>query len=130
MGEQSHLEAMREAVRGDLERARSRRPSIFERPAAKPVEIRQEPPPEQPPLRDSGPVEGPSGEPGGSPVNDAAAEELQPVAAEPQPEPAVEPPEEPCNTVLQGTTGQSEPAVEPEPAAGPRRRWRLAFWRR
>ena len=30
MREQSHLDAMREAVRGDLERARSRNPSIFE----------------------------------------------------------------------------------------------------
>ena len=30
MREQSHLDAMREAIRGDLERARSRNPSIFE----------------------------------------------------------------------------------------------------
>ena len=36
MREQSHIDAMREAVRGDLERARERRPSIFERPAAPP----------------------------------------------------------------------------------------------
>lgn len=40
MREQSHLEAMREAVRGDIERARERRPSIFERPSQPPVEIR------------------------------------------------------------------------------------------
>jgi hypothetical protein len=43
MREQSHIEAMREAVRGDFERAKERRPSIFERPAAPPVEIRAGP---------------------------------------------------------------------------------------
>ena len=41
MGEQSHKEAMREAIRGDLERARSRRPTVFERAAPPPVEIRE-----------------------------------------------------------------------------------------
>jgi hypothetical protein len=35
--QQSHINDMREAIRGDLERARSRRPSIFERPAAPPA---------------------------------------------------------------------------------------------
>lgn len=71
MGEQSHLEAMREAVKGDLERARSRRPSIFERAAPPPFEIRQEPPPVE--------------------------EEPEPVvAAEPEPEPVAEPELEPA----------------------------------
>ena len=51
MGEQSHKEAMREAIRGDLERARSRNPSIFERPAAPPEpEVELEPEPVPPPL--------------------------------------------------------------------------------
>jgi hypothetical protein len=49
MREQSHIDAMREAVRGDIERAKERRPSIFERPAAPPVEIRREPPPQPAP---------------------------------------------------------------------------------
>jgi hypothetical protein len=34
--EESQIDDMRAAVRGDLERARARRPSIFERPAAPP----------------------------------------------------------------------------------------------
>ena len=41
MTEQSHLDAMRAAIRGDLERARARRPSIFERPAAAPPEVEE-----------------------------------------------------------------------------------------
>jgi hypothetical protein len=49
MAEQSHLDAMREAIRGDLERARARRPSIFERPAPPPLEIREAPPREPEP---------------------------------------------------------------------------------
>ena len=36
MREESQIDDMRAAVRGDLERARARRPSIFERPAAPP----------------------------------------------------------------------------------------------
>ena len=49
MREQSHLEDMRAAVRGDLERARARRPSIFERPAAPPEPEELEPVPEPEP---------------------------------------------------------------------------------
>ena len=33
MREQSHIDDMREAIRGDIERAKARRPSIFERPS-------------------------------------------------------------------------------------------------
>jgi len=91
MREQSHIEAMREAVRGDLERARERRASIFERPAPPPVEIRRPPEP---------------------------APEPEPViAAEPEPEPQPE-----AEVVAE------EPATVAEP--GPKRRFRLAFWRR
>ena len=36
MREESQIDDMRAAVRGDLERARARRPSVFERPAAPP----------------------------------------------------------------------------------------------
>jgi hypothetical protein len=36
MTEESQIDHMRAAVRGDLERARARRPSIFERAAAPP----------------------------------------------------------------------------------------------
>lgn len=79
MAEQSHLEAMREAIRGDLERARSRRPSIFERPAPPPVEIRPDPPPQAKP------------EPASLPEPEPIAE------AEPEPEPVAEPePEAPA----------------------------------
>jgi hypothetical protein len=114
MAEQSHLEAMREAIRGDLERARSRRPSIFERPAPPPVEIRRDPP---------APVE-----PQPEPEPESAA------VAEPEPESAAvaEPEPEPVTVAEDG----SEPvAAEPEALAEapePRRgfRSRLAFWRR
>jgi hypothetical protein len=37
MPDQSHIDDMRAAIRGDLERARARRPSIFERPAVTPA---------------------------------------------------------------------------------------------
>src|SRR5712691_11743801 len=51
--EESQIDDMRAAVRGDLERARARRPSIFERPAAPPLaavepDPQPEPEPEQP----------------------------------------------------------------------------------
>jgi hypothetical protein len=51
--EESQIDDMRAAVRGDLERARARRPSIFERPAAPPPpaaepEPQPEPEPERP----------------------------------------------------------------------------------
>jgi hypothetical protein len=78
MAEQSHLEAMREAIKGDLERARSRNPSIFERPAVPAAEIRAEP---QPPPDPEPPVVEPE------PVSDAPA----PVAVEPEPQPEPEP---------------------------------------
>jgi hypothetical protein len=105
MAEQSHLEAMREAIKGDLERARSRNPSIFERPAAPVVEIREDPAPEPPVVeREPAPV----------------AVTPEPVAAEPEPEPEPEPQAEP------------EPAPDASPAEpAPRRSFlsRLAFWR-
>ena len=84
MAEQSHLEAMREAIKGDLERARSRNPSIFERPAAPPpVEIQETPPPEPEP------VVAATSEPEPEPVVEPEA------AAEPEPEHEVEPTPEP-----------------------------------
>jgi hypothetical protein len=86
MGEQSHKEAMREAIKGDLERARSRNPSIFERPAA-----RLEPEPERAPLA----------------VVPEPAPEPEPVAVVPEPEPEPEPVAEP--------EPQPEPVAAPEP---------------
>jgi len=68
MREQSHIDAMREAVRGDLERARNRRPSIFERPAPPPLEIREAPSPLEP-------------EPQPEPVVAAVEPEPEPVVA-------------------------------------------------
>ena len=72
MREQSHIDAMREAVRGDIERARERRPSIFERPAAPPVEVRPKPAPEPEPEVEPEPepvaAEGPEPEPEPEPV--------------------------------------------------------------
>jgi hypothetical protein len=50
--EESQIDDMRAAVRGDLERARARRPSIFERPAAPPPAA-EEPDPQ--PLPEPGP---------------------------------------------------------------------------
>lgn len=107
---------MREAVRGDIERARERRPSIFERPAAPPVEVRPEPPSDKL-LQSAKP------EPQVQPEPEAAAEpEPEPVVAqapEPEPEPEAE------HVVAQAP----EPAPEPEFAEAPKhRRW--AFWRR
>jgi hypothetical protein len=108
MAEQSHLEAMREAIRGDLERARSRNPSIFERPAAPAAEIREEPAPE-PPVVEPAPVIVAR-----EPV--AAEPDPEPVAAEPEPEPELAP----------------EPAPEASPGEAEARRGffsRVAFWR-
>jgi hypothetical protein len=69
--EESQIDDMRAAVRGDLERARARRPSIFERPAAPPPAIAEpEPQPE------------PEPEPEPAPTI-----ELPPAAAVPPPEP-------------------------------------------
>jgi hypothetical protein len=76
MREQSHIDAMREAVRGDIERAKERRPSIFERPAPPPVEIRQEP--SAPPK----PIAVPEPEPEPEPVTEPV-----PVAEAPAPKP-------------------------------------------
>ncbi len=103
MGDQSHLEAMREAIRGDLERARARRPSIFERPAPPPVEIRAQP---SPPSLQPEPAIRPPDEPCDTVLQGATGSEHAP-----GPEPAVE-----------------APAAA---AAAPRRLLdRLAFWRR
>ena len=108
MREQSHLDAMREAVRGDLERARSRNPSIFEN--AVPA---QAPAPEQP-------------EPLPEPVVQAVPEPEPLVQAEPEPEPVVQTDPEP----------EAEPEPEPvlqavlEPEPEPSFLGRLAFWRR
>jgi len=82
MSEQSHLEAMREAIKGDLERARSRRASVFERPAPPPLEIRAAPVP--PPVAEPEP-EPVAVEP--EPVAEEPVVEEPVVAAEPAPEP-------------------------------------------
>src|SRR5262245_27536332 len=108
MGEQSHKEAMREAIRGDLERARSRNPSIFEGASPPPA-----------------PAE-PAGKIG---LQGTAEQEpiVEPVVQpEPEPEPVVEVEPEPVAAV------EPEPVVaEPEPEPEPRRGFlsRLAFWR-
>jgi len=116
MREQSHIDAMREAVRGDIERARERRPSIFERPAAPPVEIRATPPPGPP---SNTVLQRPEPEP---------APEPEPVAAEaPEPEP------EPVAAAVPEPEIEPEPEPEPVPAvaeAPAPKRWRWAFWRR
>lgn len=108
MREQSHIDAMRDAIRGDLERARERRPSIFERPAPPPVEIRHDQPP-------------------------APSNNLSQGTAGPQqtPEPVDEPVigQEPMDA--DEPVVAEEPAVAAEtPAPAPRRRLRFAFWRR
>ena len=105
MREQSHLDAMREAVRGDIERAKERRPSIFERPAPPPVEIRQERPAQPAPAPVSAPVAEPDPEAYPEPET------------RPEPEPLLEP--------------QGRPFPEPlaeAPRPRPKPRW--AFWRR
>ena len=71
---QSHIEDMRAAVRGDLERARARNPSIFE---AVGVEVMEEVEPE------------PASEPSPPPVSEPTpVMSAQPVQ---EPEPALEP---------------------------------------
>jgi hypothetical protein len=81
--EQSHLEDMRAAIRGDLERARSRNPDIFEAVATQPV---VEP--------DPAPVTEPVLEPEPEPIAEAVSEPE--ALVEPEPEPAVEPEPEPA----------------------------------
>jgi len=44
--DQSHIDDMRAAIRGDLERARARRPSIFARPSPPPPPAKEPPQPE------------------------------------------------------------------------------------
>ena len=107
MDEKSQIEAMRAALRGDLERARERRGSTLLQPAGPP-----EPEPEAP---------------------EAEAEvELQP---EPEPEPELGPvAEEPEHLVEAEPEIEREPvAQEPEPQAvevPPERKRRFRFWRR
>lgn len=111
MAEQSHKEAMREAIRGDLERARSRNPSIFERPAA-PPDLE----PERTPLA-AVPEPVPEPEP---------ATEPEPVTVVPEPEPEPEP--APEHAAEAEPDPGPEPAAEPEQPA-PKRRFKLLFWR-
>jgi hypothetical protein len=117
MAEQSHLEAMREAIKGDLERARARRPSIFERPAPPPPEMRgaaETPAVEPAPEALAEPELLPEREPEGVPEPEAVPK------PEPVPEPsAVEPVREP----------EPEPPLEAETTTPKRRRFRLRFWR-
>src|SRR5205085_11631226 len=106
MADQSHLEAMREAIKGDLERAKARRPSIFERPAPPPVEIRPAPQPAEPE---------PVVEPAEEPSNNLLRGETGPdTTAQPEPESAVDLAEEPADA------SQRRPSLLS----------RLAFWRR
>jgi hypothetical protein len=115
MGEQSHLEAMREAIKGDLERARSRRPSIFERPAEPIFEIRQAPTP--PPSNNL--LQGTTG-----PEPTAEPEPVAEAPATPEPEPVAEAP------VAESQPGpEPEVVAEPEPEPKPSLWSRLAFWR-
>ncbi len=98
MAEQSHLEAMREAIRGDLERARSRRPSIFERPAPPPLEVRapteQAPEPAPEPAAVEPVAVEPEPEPVSEPVSDEPEPLPEPAAVEPDPEPELQAPVE------------------------------------
>ena len=80
MTEQSHLDAMRAAIRGDLERARARRPSIFERPAAAPPEV-EEPEPLPVPV----PVNEPEPEVLAAPLPDPEPERQPGPSAQPEP---------------------------------------------
>src|SRR5262245_23641999 len=89
MGEQSHKEAMREAIRGDLERARSRNPTIFEGASPPPAPA----------------------EPAGNTVLQGTAE------PEPTVEPVVQPEPEP-EPVVEVEPVVAEPEPEPEPRRG------------
>jgi hypothetical protein len=96
--EKSHLKEMREAIRGDLERARARRPSIFEQPSPPPAAVEPmavpepESEPEPEPVELSEPVESaptePESEPEPEPVElTEPVESAMPVAQEPEPAP-------------------------------------------
>src|SRR5581483_1392111 len=78
MREQSHIDAMREAVRGDIERAKKRRESIFERGATPAFEIRADPPSNKL-LQSPEPAPEPEPEPEVQPEPEP---EVEPVAAE------------------------------------------------
>ena len=81
MADQSHIEAMRAAVRGDLERARAKNPGIFEGQVA--VEaVEPEPEPTPPPVPEPTPT--PIPEPTPEPVPEPT---LSPIP-EPSPAPA------------------------------------------
>ena len=140
MADQSHLEAMREAIKGDIERARARRPSIFERPAPPPVEIReaarQVPVPKPAPAAVEADPEPVEADPEPVAVEpEPVAVEPEPVPVEPEPVPVVP---EPVEAVPEPVAVEPEPvAVEPEPepepaveVSRPGLLSRLAFWRR
>ena len=64
MSEKSHIEDMRQAIRGDLERARARGQSVFERPASPPAAVAEaEPPPPVEPVAEPEPQTRPEPEP-------------------------------------------------------------------
>jgi hypothetical protein len=85
MREQSHIEAMREAIRGDRERARSRNPSIFERPSVAPVVAEPEAAPEPEPPAEVEPPEPAAAGASAAPASTPSA------AVEPEPGPESEP---------------------------------------
>jgi hypothetical protein len=86
VADQSHLEDMRAAVRGDLERARARNPGIFEgQVAVEAVEPEPEPEPTPPPVPE--PIPQPVPEPTPEPV----PEPTPPLIPEPMPEPSPPP---------------------------------------
>jgi hypothetical protein len=81
LADQSHIDAMRAAVRGDLERARARNPAIFEgRVAVEPVDEVETAEPE------------PELEPSPPPVTEQAPAAYQTPVMEVQPEPDPPPP--------------------------------------
>ncbi|HST26012.1 MAG TPA: hypothetical protein VLJ76_08470 [Gaiellaceae bacterium] len=98
MPEESQIEAMRQALRGDIERARSRNPDVFDRPppTTAPVAALE---PEPAPSNNL--LQGTTG-----PDETVAALELE-LELAPEPEPVVEP------------VPAVEPAPEIEPAAEP-----------
>jgi len=84
VADQSQIEDMRAAVRGDLERARARNPGIFEGQVA--VEA-VEPEPEPTPA----PVPEPTPQPVPEPTPEPVPEPTQPPIPEPTPEPSPPP---------------------------------------
>ncbi len=88
MREQSHIDAMRAAIRGDLERARARRPSIFERASVAPTPAARDEPVEPVEPVDVAEPPGAAGPAEPEPVEPSAPAEPEPAVA-PAPRPSL-----------------------------------------